>query len=146
MLHTPALRHLVAILMVSLLITSIGGCKSYSDMKSADQLDAAIKGYEAAMRWSDFSSALTYHKWPDGERVPLPEDFSDLRVMEYYVVYPPVTSSDESVQQMVEISYVNQNYQVLRKVSDRQIWSLDKDTKRWELITPIPLPSSAPAE
>jgi len=133
-------------LMVVLLAVTLTGCKSISDFRQGDQLDASLKSYEGAMRWSDFSSVLTFHKWPEGESVPLPEDFKDLRIMEYYVVYPPVTSTDATVQQMVEISYVNQNYQVLRKVSDRQIWAYDKDLKRWELITPMPLPSLAPTE
>ena len=134
------------LLLFSVLLLALGGCKSISDMKEGDDLDRALKAYEAAMRWSDFHAALTYHKWPEGEPVPLPEDFAHLRVMDYYVVYPPVTSSDSTAQQAVEISYVNQEYQILRKVTDRQIWVYNKDIKRWEITSPMPLPSSAPAE
>ena len=142
---TPMMRSVMALIVLAL-ASSLAGCKSMSEMREGDQLDSSLKAYEAAMRWSDFASAVTFHKWPEGERVPLPEDYKDLRVMQYYVVYPPVTSSDATVQQMVEISYVNENYQVLRKVTDRQIWAYDKEAKRWELTTPIPLPSLAPVE
>ena len=146
MSKSPLSQQASKLLLFSVLLLALAGCKSISDMKEGDDLDRALKAYEAAMRWSDFHAALTYHKWPEGEPVPLPEDFSHLRVMDYYVVYPPVTSTDSTAQQAVEISYVNQDYQILRKVTDRQTWVYNKDIKRWEITSPMPLPSSAPAE
>ena len=146
MVHSSFPQPFAAVTLFLVLALSLGGCKTLSEMKQGDDLDRAIKGYEAAMRWSDFSSVLTYHKFPEGEPVPLPEDFQDLRVMQYRVVYSPVVSTEGTAQQMVEISYINQNYQILRKVKDRQTWALDKDTKRWEITSPVALPSSAPAE
>jgi hypothetical protein len=134
------------LLLLAALLLAVSGCKTISDIKQGDDLDRALKAYEAAMRWSDYAAALTYHKWAEGEPVPLPEDFASLRVMEYYVVYPPVTSSDATAQQAVEISYVNQDYQILRKVTDRQTWAYNKDIKRWEITSPMPLPSAAPAQ
>ena len=139
-------RQASSLLLFSVLLLAVSGCKSISEMKQGDDLDRALKGYEAAMRWSDFHAVLTYHKWPEGEPAPLPEDFSQLRVMDYYVVYPPVASTESTVQQAVEISYVNQDYQILRKVTDRQIWVYNKEIKRWEIASPMPLPSAAPAE
>lgn len=139
-------RQAYSLLLLSLLLLALSGCKSVSDLKQGDDLDRALKGYEAAMRWSDFHAALTYHKWPEGEPVPLPEDYAHLRVMEYYVIYPPVASTEGTAQQAVEISYVNRDYQILRKVTDRQTWVYNKDVKRWEITSPMPLPSSAPAE
>ena len=128
------------------LALSLGGCKSIGDIKKGDDLDRALKGYEAAMRWSDYSSMLTYHNFPEDDPVPLPEDFQALRVMQYEVIYPPVSREDGSTQQMVEISYINQDYQIVRKVKDPQIWVHNEDVGRWEITSPVPLPSAAPAE
>jgi len=146
MFKFPTPRQASRLLLLSVLLLTLGGCKSISDIKEGDDLDRALKAYEAAIRWSDFHAALTYHRWPEGEPIPLPEDYAHLRVMEYFVVYPAVTSSDSTAQQAVEISYVNQDYQILRKVTDRQSWVYNKEIKRWEITSPMPLPSSAPAE
>ena len=133
----------LGILFLALFAVSLGGCQSYGDLKRSDDLDRALKAYEAALRWNDPVAMLSYHKFADGEPVPLPEDYEDFRVMEYNIVYPPVKSSPTTAQQMVEISYANINDQVVHKVRDRQTWVHDDELKVWRVTSPVPLPNPA---
>ena len=143
MITEHSIKNPVGILFLAVVAVFLGGCQSIGDIKKSDDLDRALKAYEAALRWNDPVAMLSYHKFEDGEPVPLPEDYADLRVMEYNVVYPPVKSSPVNAQQMVEISYVNINNQVVRKVRDRQTWVHDKEIKVWRVTSPIPLPNPA---
>jgi hypothetical protein len=136
-----SIKNPVGILFLAVVAVFLGGCQSIGDIKKSDDLDRALKAYEAAMRWNDPVAMLSYHKFADGEPVPLPEDYEDLRVMEYNIIYPPVKSSPTNAQQMVEISYANINNQVVHKVKDRQTWVYDKEIKVWRVTSPIPLPN-----
>ena len=136
-----SIKNPVGILFLAVVAVFLGGCQSIGDIKKSDDLDRALKAYEAAMRWNDPVAMLSYHKFADGEPVPLPEDYEELRVMEYNIIYPPVKSSPTNAQQMVEISYANINNQVVHKVKDRQTWVYDKEIKVWRVTSPIPLPN-----
>lgn len=142
---------LLSLVLLPLALT--GGCKTLSETRQSDALTRTLRGYHAAVRWSDFAAVLSYHKYDlddadqaaaDPAPLPLPEDYAHLRVTGYDVVYPPVQSSESTAQQMVLISYIDNNDQVLRRVQDRQTWLYDDKTKSWVITSPFPLPSSAP--
>jgi hypothetical protein len=73
----------------------------------------------------------------------VPESFKNLRVIGYEVVQPPMMQADGSATQTVIIEYLFEDTQVVRRVTDRQLWRWDEQVGTWWLDSGLP---ALPAE
>ncbi len=101
-------------------------------------LEAATNAYQSALRWGDFESArglLSPELRGDEE---LPQHLQDLRLTRYEVVQPPLIRADDRATQTVNIEYLFEYNQILRRLTDRQVWRWDEQEKVWWLQSGLP--------
>jgi hypothetical protein len=122
-------------LIIGLVLT---GCASLEKDRRAVGLEAATNAYQSALRWGDFESAMGLLSPELRRDEELPQDFKDLRITRYEVVQPPLIRADDTATQTVSIEYLFEYNQILRRVTDRQVWRWDEQEKAWWLQSGLP--------
>ena len=128
-------RLAVAGLFIVLVLTS---CASLEKDRRAMGLEAATNAYQSALRWGDFDAAMGLLAPELRSDEELPQGLTDLRVTRYEVVQPPVIRADDSATQTVNIEYLFEYNQILRRLTDRQVWRWDEQEKAWWLQSGLP--------
>jgi len=126
---------MMAILMLLPMLTA---CKTYSEKKDAQLLESRISTYGQAVRWAHMEDAHGYVKREPGDKIKLPENMENIRITEYEVFIPPYKMSDGTVIQTVRITYVHKDRQVVKSLTDEQLWEFDEERENWYRINPIP--------
>jgi len=129
----PPLKTLI--LCVPLLLA---GCASVERDKQAIALKSAANGYETAIRWGYYETAFGYLHPDLRKDKGLPEGLGNLRVTGYDVVQPPHIQDEETAAQIVNIEYVFEDRQVVKRLTDRQIWKWDDEQDSWWLMSGLP--------
>jgi hypothetical protein len=122
-------------LFIGLVLT---GCASLEKDRRAVGLEAATNAYQSALRWGDFESAMGLLSPELRRDEELPQDFKDLRITRYEVVQPPLIRADDTATQTVSIEYLFEYNQILRRLTDRQVWRWDEQEKAWWLESGLP--------
>jgi hypothetical protein len=116
------------------------GCGTLEKDKLALGLQAATAAYQSAIRWGYFDTAyaLLHPDLRTGKT--LPTVFKDLRVTGYDVVQPPVVArvGQPEATQIVTIDYLYEDRQVVKTITDHQVWRYDPKLKRWWLGSGLP--------
>lgn len=128
-------RVAIAGLFIVLVLT---GCASLEKDRHAMGLEAATNAYQSALRWGDFDTAMGLLAPELRKDEELPQDLTDLRITRYEVMQPPVIQADDSATQTVNIEYLFEYNQILRRVTDRQVWRWDEQDKAWWLQSGLP--------
>ncbi|MFD2112313.1 hypothetical protein [Thiorhodococcus fuscus] len=131
--------------LVILLMTT--GCGSIKKDKMAITLQTATHGYQSALRWGYFESAYAFVDPDQRKNTPMPPSLTGLRLTGYDVVQPPgVQKKDKEDEdedsaiatQIVHIEYLYEDRQVVKSLTDRQIWRWDAEKKTWWLTSGLP--------
>ncbi len=116
----------------------LAGCSAVEKDKRAVSLQAATNGYQSALRWGYYETAYNFLH-PDLRKDKPPEDlFSGLRVTGYDVVQPLMMQDRENAIQVVVIDYLHEDRQVVKRLTDRQLWRWDDKLKSWQLQSGLP--------
>jgi len=115
-----------------------GGCAMVEKDRRAVGLQAATSGYESALRWGYYETAAGFVHPDQRLGKGLPEVFRDLRITGYEVVQPPVIQADTSATQTIIIDYLFEDTQVVRQLTDRQVWRWDEQVNTWWLQSGLP--------
>jgi uncharacterized protein YceK len=135
-MRSQSLPPLSVLLLATALL--IAGCASVQRDKKVIALQAATNGYESAIRWGYYETAFGYLH-PDLRRgKPLPERLKDVRVTSYDVVQPAQIQDDRTATQVVNIEYVYEDRQVVKRIADRQVWKWDQGLESWWLKSGLP--------
>ena len=122
------------LLLTLCLIAGLAGCATEARM---NQLEATLRAYERAVRWSEFKNAFAIA----GQPAPAP-DFAGLReikVVSYDKVGTPRTDPEgKTHSQAVEIRYVHIHNMKERVLTDQQEWVHVEQGERWKLTSPFP--------
>jgi hypothetical protein len=112
------------------------GCAGYQQSKKESALNSTLSSYQTAMRWGHWETLVSYR----GAKAPaVPEfDFDNIRVTSYEIRQPPVSTDENTAHQVVQIGYVLNDQQRLRKLYDRQEWRYDPEAKQWRVFSPFP--------
>ncbi|MCU7960132.1 MAG: hypothetical protein KZQ58_09060 [gamma proteobacterium symbiont of Bathyaustriella thionipta] len=122
-----------------LILLALVGCKAIDEKKQADKLKYAIYSFEGAARWSYFDKMAQFYVPKKGEIIEVPLAIEKVRVTDYKVIQPLVMSPDESEgTQMVELVYVFDDEQVIRRTRFVLPWFWDEKVKNWRLRPPFP--------
>ena len=125
-----------------LLALALGACGSAQTKSEADLLDATLKGYADAMRWGNVEEAIGFIDPKLLDEHPISslevERFHQLQVAGYRE-QPAVMLDDTHASQIVQIELINRHTQAVRGIIDRQTWRLDREAKRWWLVSGLPL-------
>jgi hypothetical protein len=127
-------------LLLAVLLTGLSGvgCAVVEKDRRALALQAATNGYQSALRWGYYETALGFLHPDQRKSGELPEAFAELRVTGYDVTQPPVVQADDSATQVVVIDYLFEDAQVVKQLTDRQVWRWDAVTNTWWLDSGLP--------
>ncbi len=133
-LSMPSAALLSAILASLLLI----GCGAVEKDKRALGLQAATNAYQSALRWGYYETAYGFVHPDLRKNKPLDARFDGLRLTGYDVVQPPTMQDENSATQIVTIEYLYEDRQVVKRLSDRQLWRWDEKLNSWWLQSGLP--------
>ncbi len=128
------------ILLLILALLSLG-CAHVRKEKKTQGLTAATYAYGNALRWGYYDTAWNYlepvtrsHLSPDQLQLKA------IRLTGYEVVQPPllVAEDQDQAEQWVQIEYVRKDTQVVRSLTDHQVWRYDEVSEGWRLTSEPP--------
>ncbi len=112
----------------------LGACNTTPS--ELEDLDEVLRAYEHSLRWSRLELAVQYYKDPPQLSEQQKKRLRDIKVTGYKVL--TVNASKTEAAQVVELRYFNTNYNIVREITDTQIWEYDKETERWALTSEFP--------
>lgn len=134
-MRTPKL---CSLLLLPLLLAPLVGCKKIDERRQADLLEVTLRSYESVMRWGSLANAYGFRSPEDAAADEIPADLDQVRVVSYRVQVAPAMLDENTALQAVEIGYIRQEQQTVRKVLDRQTWVYDGEKRLWHLGSPVP--------
>lgn len=132
----PATRPLLAALVGVALLA--GACGSVQTREREVQLDAAVRLFTSAMRWSDARSVAALLAPESGDPPPAvdPDLFRGVKVTDYKVDLAPVDTG--RVLMNARFSYYLENTATVRRLDYRGLWWYDTAGGGWRLDGPAP--------
>jgi len=135
-MRSQSFRPLTALLLGTSLL--LAACASIERDKRAVALQAATNGYQSAIRWGYYETAFGYlHPDLRKDKAP-PESLKDVRLTGYDVIQPPSIQTDETAIQVVDIEFLFEDRQVVKRLTDRQVWKWDEALDSWWLMSGLP--------
>lgn len=113
------------------------GCGTIEKDKQALSLQAATAGYQSALRWGYYETAVGYLHPDQRQSQPAPS-LTGIRVTGYDVVQPPIVREPGVATQIVAIEYLHEDRQVIERLTDRQTWRWDDNLQNWQLRSGLP--------
>ncbi|MGV6827002.1 MAG: hypothetical protein ACWA5Q_08490 [bacterium] len=120
------------------LLLALTGCKAYEEKKETQLLENRVKTFGQALRWGHMQDAYGYIKLPEGEKIELPKDIDNIRVTHYEDFIPVYQISETKAFATHKIDYVLMDRQVVKSITDEQIWEFFEDEKNWFRTNPMP--------
>ncbi len=135
-LRFSLLYRLSFIISLMLLLT---GCQSLEERQRADSLQETLRSYEATIRWSSGQHAARFRE-PEQDTTLTQADSkpANIRITHYEVVQGPSMLGDKRAIQTAVIQYVLQDNQVVREITDQQVWLYDEAQQKWYLNSQVP--------
>jgi hypothetical protein len=121
-----------------LLLSPLAGCKKIDERRQADLLEVTLRSYESVVRWGSLVNAYGFRRPEDAARDEIPGDLDQIRVVSYQVQVAPAMLDENTAVQAVEIGYIRQDEQSVRKILDRQSWAYDGEKRLWHLASQVP--------
>jgi hypothetical protein len=130
----PAMRLPILLLATMLL----GSCGTIEKDRKALGLQASTSGYQSALRWGYYETAFGYLHPDLRKGKPVPPELKGVRLTGYDVVQPPLIQEKGAATQIVEIEYIHEDRQVVKRLTDRQTWQWDDMLESWWLHSGLP--------
>lgn len=130
-----------AILLLLAITLLAQGCARVQKEQKIQGLEAATTAYGNALRWGYYEMAWNYLDPALLARLsPDALNLKGVRLTAYEVIQPPIILAEDQTQaeQRVQIEYVRQETQVVRSLSDHQVWRHDEASGGWRLHSPPP--------
>jgi hypothetical protein len=101
-----------------------------------DSLEIALNAYHTAMRWGYWEKVISFYHANTTDINTIP---NKIRITAYNVHQLPVLTHDGTrAIQVVELQYVINEQQILRKILDKQEWHYDDATQSWQINSSLP--------
>ena len=135
-MRPPSARLALPALMAAVML--LAGCATVEKDKRAIALQAATSGYQSAIRWGYYETAYGYLHPDLRKGKSMPDIVKDLRLTGYDVVQPPTLQDEGTATQIVNIEYLYEDRQVVKRLTDRQVWQWDPKHESWWLQSGLP--------
>ncbi len=126
---------LLSILVSSMLLV---GCKTIDDSKEDQLMQARLNLYAKTVRWGALENLYGFLTLDERIKAVFPGNLDNIRITDYQVRIPPMMLEQHILSQTVTIEYLFRDTQVIKTMSDNQIWEYNKETKQWFRANPIP--------
>ena len=124
------------LLVLSVLLTA---CQTNPFSEVPESLVLRVKTFEDVVRWRPLDKMYLFEKQdPEAEPRTPPDGLDNVRVTNYEVVAQLSKVGEMRWAQTAVIDYVLTDRQVVRQVTDQQVWESDDEGKSWYLTTPVP--------
>ena len=131
-------NHLAKLFLVMAILV-VSGCGTMQERNQEIKLEKALRSYERAIRWGDYSAADSFRAPSLREQEPTDSTrYKDFRVSSYKVLRGVPNADATELTQSVQIQYYHDHSPRIRTVVDEQNWRYDSDTKTWYLHGPLP--------
>lgn len=138
-MRTSTSSHLYSLKLAatSLLLSLLLACSTTPD--EMELLDKSFMLYEHALRWQDYDLVIGFHI-PEHETLTEQKrkQLKKYRVTGYNVVYSRVDPEKMKAKQIIEITYYNDEYAVVRDLTVTYNWQYNEKNTRWEINNPLP--------
>lgn len=125
----------IALLLLTLLLVS---CRTNPYTDVPDKLAAQVKTFEDVVRWGALENMYLFAKVEPGKEAKVQEGLDNVRVTGYESSTLRKVNDMRWAQTAV-IDYVLTDRQVVRRLTDNQLWESEDDGKTWYLVTPVPI-------
>ena len=135
---TPANGNTVKRILLIALGLLVAACNSIPWSDLPDKLVNQTRTFESVARWGDLSSLYGFYKAGPDEQIQIQPGLENIRVTGYEA--GPLTQIGElRWAQTAVIDFVLVDRQIVRQITDQQIWVSDDKGKTWLRETPIPV-------
>jgi hypothetical protein len=125
----------VRLLPIALAVLSLAGCLT-SERRDIS-LEHTLRAYETTIRWGRLENAYAFVQGADESPPKIPPGLGGVRVTDYEVIRPLAHPAKDRATQTVEIHYLFNDEQVVRRVVDQQTWAYDRKSDHWYLASPV---------
>ena len=125
-------------LLMLLVLISLAGCKTVSESKENQVMEAQLSLYGKTARWGVLENLYGFLNPEEGIKAVIPDNLDNVRVTDYQVRIHPMVLEEHKISQTVTIEYLFRDTQVIRTMSDSQIWAFDEESKQWFRANPVP--------
>jgi len=126
------------LLAITYLLLTACQVASITERSEANKLRDTLNAYEATVRWGALEQAYGFLTPSLKAQVQVPGNLGNVRVTGYQLLSGPSKLTPHKVTQTVVIDYVLQDQQVVRRISDRQLWIYDEAEGGWQRANPVP--------
>ena len=133
------LQVLLPILVMSIFVSSLAGCRSGSMKDVPKELTAQVRLFEDVVRWRPLQKMYAFQKTEPGQPAEVQQGLDNVRVTGYEIVEPLNAIEPMRWRQAAQIDYVLTDRQVVRQVIDYQVWESEDEGKTWYRTTPVPV-------
>ncbi|MES9992538.1 MAG: asparagine synthetase [Candidatus Thiodiazotropha sp.] len=125
------------LLFAAFLISLMTACQTLGERQRSQLLEDTLRSYEATLRWSSGLHAAKFTQTQQ-EVTDTKQQRKDIRITHYEVVQGPTMLGDQRAVQTAVIQYVLQENQVVREITDQQVWLYDETKEKWYLNSQVP--------
>lgn len=124
-------------LAVALLLTA---CQvpSITDRARDNKLRTTLNSYESVIRWGTLEKAYGFLSPELSAKASIPAGLGNIRVTSYEHITGPRQLGEDRATQTVLIEYVEQDRQIVHRLTDQQVWQWVEDESTWQRVSPIP--------
>lgn len=101
-------------------------------------MEVRLDLYGKTARWGALENLYGFLTPEESAKVVFPDNLDNIRVTSYEVRIPPMMLDKHVLSQTVTIEYLFRDTQVIRTMSDNQVWKYDPEIKEWYRANPIP--------
>jgi hypothetical protein len=128
----PRIRLVLLSLLLALMLPA---CQSLSERDDARKLQETLDSYASTVRWQPLDRMYSYLT-PELQPEVMPDGLDRWRVTGYEIYSPPRMLAKDRVVQTVVIEFIQVDRQVVRNLTDQQLWIHVDD--KWQRANPIP--------
>ena len=116
----------------------LSGCGTIEESKESQKMEVRLDLYAKTVRWGALENMYGFLTPEESVKVVFPDNLGNIRVTNYQVRIPPMILDEHRLAQTVTIEYLHRDSQVIKTMSDSQIWEYNPEVKEWYRANPIP--------
>jgi hypothetical protein len=132
------LTSLWALLLILAGSVCLTGCGTIEESKQSQQMEVRLHLYSKTARWGALENLYGFLTPEESVKIVFPDNLDNIRVTGYQVRIPPMMLDEHKLSQTVTIEYLLRDTQVIKVLSDDQVWEYNQETKEWFRANPIP--------
>jgi hypothetical protein len=124
-------------ILLFLLLPLLVGCQSVQLKDKQSQLEETLRAYSGTVRWGNLADTYNFLTAELAQSQTPPAGLDEIKVTQYEEMGSPVMKGETQASATARIRYVHQSRQVVRTITDQQLWQFVPG-QGWRRSNPIP--------